>query len=88
MRTSLALIGGGIAVEAFTTASLSPFVRITASVVLLTLGITISLGALARWLATERNLRHGRPLRMPMVASLLGLGIAVVGILFVGAAFF
>lgn len=87
MRTSLALIGGGIAVEAFATEAFSPAVRTAASALLLILGIFVSLGAVTRWLSTERHLRYGRPLRMPLIAGVLGAGIALVGILFLIFAF-
>ncbi len=86
IRTSLALMAGGIAVEAFTTDIFMPQLRTTLAVLLLLLAMIISSVACFRWLNVERAMRHGAPLPLPFLAPLLALGgsvIAAVVVVFV-----
>ena len=86
IRTSLALMAGGIAVEAFTTDIFVPQLRTTLAVLLLLLAMVISSIACFRWLNVERAMRHGTPLPLPFLAPLLALGgaaVAAVVIVFV-----
>ncbi|MBT2514184.1 YidH family protein [Arthrobacter sp. ISL-30] len=78
IRTSLAFLAGGIAVEAFTGDLFQEPVRKALSVALLLLGMFISGGSALRWLRVERSLRHGLPLPLPLIAPILGIGGAVV----------
>lgn len=78
IRTSLALMAGGIAVEAFTTGIFEPQLRTTLAVLLLLLAMIISSVACFRWLNVERAMRHGTPLPLPFLAPLLALGGSVV----------
>jgi putative membrane protein len=78
IRTSLALLAGGIAVEAFTTEVFPEQLRTLLAVVLLLLGVLLSAGAAVRWFRVERSLRHQTPLPLPLVAPLLGAGGAIV----------
>lgn len=78
IRTSLALLAGGIAVEAFTTDVFPDQIRTLLAVVLLLLGVLLSAGAAVRWFKVERSLRHQAPLPLPLIAPLLGAGGAVV----------
>ena len=78
IRTSLAFLAGGIAVEAFTGDLFQEPVRKAVSVALLLLGMSISAGSALRWLRVEQSLRQGRPLPLPLIAPLLGIGGAVV----------
>ena len=70
IRTSLALLAGGIGLEAFAGHSLAVGVRRGVAAVLLVLGAALAVTAFGRWLRSERALREGR--------SLPGLGIAPV----------
>ncbi|PEH50825.1 YidH family protein [Micrococcus luteus] len=83
VRTALALLAGGVAVEAFTGALFAPPVRVVLSTVLLVLAALLALGAGARWLRVERAMRHGRPLPLPLIVPVLagGLVLAVVVLL-------
>ena len=74
IRTSLALLAGGIAVEAFTADVFRPELRTTLAVLLLLLAMIISSVACFRWLSVERAMRHGTPLPLPFLAPLLALG--------------
>jgi putative membrane protein len=78
IRTSLALLAGGVAVEALTQQIFEPQVRTLLAVVLLVLGALLAAGAFTRWLRIERSLRNNRPLPLPLIAPLLGVGAAVI----------
>ena len=70
IRTSLALLAGGIGLEAFGGDALDPGVRRAVAAALLVMGAGLAVTAFVRWLRSERALREGR--------SLPGLGIAPV----------
>lgn len=80
IRTAMALLAGGIAIEAFAIDIFEPAVRKGISLLLLVLGMFVSGGAFMRWLGVERAMRHSRPLPMPLIAPVLGLGAAVSAI--------
>ncbi|GGG61526.1 membrane protein [Kocuria dechangensis] len=77
IRTSLAFLAGGIAVEAFTEDLFPAPIRTLLAVVLLLLGVLISAGAAWRWVGVERSLRRKAPLPLPLIAPLLGIGGAI-----------
>jgi putative membrane protein len=77
IRTSLALLAGGIAVEAFTAEVFPEQIRTFLAVLLLLLGVLLSAGAAVRWYRVERSLRHQAPLPLPLIAPLLGAGGAL-----------
>jgi putative membrane protein len=77
IRTSLAFLAGGIAVEAFTEDLFPEPVRTFLAVVLLLLGVLISGGAAWRWVGVERSLRRKAPLPLPLITPLLGIGGAI-----------
>lgn len=77
IRTSLALLAGGIAVEAFTTDVFPEAIRRGLSVLLLLLGMLLSAGSAVRWLRVESSLRSNRPLPLPLIGPLLAAGCAV-----------
>ncbi|KUG61433.1 MULTISPECIES: YidH family protein [Kocuria] len=77
IRTSLAFLAGGIAVEAFTEDLFPEPMRTSLAVVLLLLGVLISAGAAWRWVGVERSLRRRTPLPLPLIAPLLGIGGAI-----------
>jgi putative membrane protein len=78
IRTSLALLAGGVAVEAFMAGLFAPELRRTLSVILLTMALLIGGGSFFRWLNVERALRLKAPLPLPMIAPLLAIGGAAV----------
>ncbi|TLP71950.1 YidH family protein [Nesterenkonia sphaerica] len=83
IRTSLALLAGGVAVEALTQQIFEPQVRTLLAVVLLVLGALLGAGAFTRWLRIERSLRNHRPLPLPLIAPLLGVGAAVITVVLI-----
>ncbi|WP_344251336.1 YidH family protein [Brevibacterium sanguinis] len=84
IRTSLAFIGGGIAVEAFTGAIFSPGLRATLPIVLMAIGFVLAAGAAFRWFRIESAMRRKESLPLPLIipivslASALGAGLLVL----------
>lgn len=86
IRTSLALLAGGIAVEAFTAELFTPPIRKAVAVMLLLQAMIIAAVACFRWLAVERAMRSQAPLPLPFLAPLLAVGgslVAAVVVVFV-----
>ena len=77
IRTSLALLAGGIAVEAYTTDVFPEPIRRGLAVLLLLLGMLLSAGSAVRCLRVEASLRSNRPLPLPLIGPLLAAGCAV-----------
>lgn len=77
IRTSLAFLAGGIAVEAFTADVFEEPVRKFIAVALLVLSMLVSAGATFRWLGVERSMRQQSPLPLPLIAPLLATGGAI-----------
>jgi putative membrane protein len=82
IRTSLALIAGGVAIDAVAV-PLPGWVRVATSVVLLVLGVLVPALSWWHWAATERALRLGRPLPGSMLTLPLAIGLLVVAVLVV-----
>jgi putative membrane protein len=80
IRTSLALIAAGVALEAFAL-PIAPGFRLGASLLLIGLGILAPLQAWIGWMSVERALRLERPLSPPGLAGPIGIGVALAGVL-------
>ncbi|SEJ01824.1 MULTISPECIES: YidH family protein [unclassified Pseudomonas] len=78
IRTALAFLAGGIAVEAFTGDVFSPGLRRAVALSLLLLAMLVSASACVRWLKVERAMRHRKPLPLPVLVPILSLGGALV----------
>lgn len=82
IRTSLALVGGGLAVAAFVPVLAVPHLREAIAVALLLLGAAVAVRAVDHWARSERAMRLGRPLpvsRFPaLLALLIGAGAIVL----------
>lgn len=84
IRTSLALLAGGIAIEAFTSGLFIEPVRKGLAVLLLLLGMMLSGGAAMRWLRVERSMRNKAPLPLPLFVPLLaGAGALAAAVVLV-----
>jgi putative membrane protein len=77
-RTSLALIGGGLAANQFIDFA-SVAGRLVASVTPVVLGAVLAIVSLRRWVMVQRALRAGAPLPMPQTVIVLVGGICVLG---------
>ena len=77
IRTSLAFLAGGTALEAFAAEAFPSPVRTWLAVLVIGVGILIAAGAAVRWVRVERSMRTGRPLPIPAIVPLLAF-VAVV----------
>jgi len=82
IRTALAMIAGGVALEAFGL-DIHPTLRLTAALVLIVAGVVTAALAWFSWMRMERALRRGEPLPASALAMLVGVTVIVVGILVV-----
>ncbi len=80
IRTSLALVAGGVALEALAE-GVHPGLRLGAAVLLLVLGMAVPPLAWADWASNERAMRTGTPLPHTRVALPLTIGVVVVAAL-------
>ncbi|EST21856.1 YidH family protein [Streptomyces roseochromogenus] len=82
LRTALALIGGGFAVDQFLPAL--PWAwRVGLALALLGAGVLCSLRAVNHWVRCERAMRRGEDLPASRFPALLSLVIAVVAVVMV-----
>lgn len=84
IRTALALLGGGVAIEAFTVELLEPLLRTLLATALIGLSATLSLGACWRWLRVELALRHRQPPPISELVPLLTLAVALLAMVSAG----
>lgn len=77
IRTSLAFLAGGVALEAFRSPNVPEHLWSAAAVLVLVVGMLIGLGAAVRWLRVERAMRNGKALPVPAIVPFLA-GVAVV----------
>ena len=82
IRTSLALLAAGVALEALEVPVTGPF-RVVASAAFVSLGVLGAIQAWLGWSRTERALRERKPLPGPSVAILVALGVALATLLLV-----
>ncbi|WP_409279848.1 YidH family protein [Pseudomonas sp. KCJK8751] len=81
IRTALALLGGGIAIETFAGQALQAPLRLWLVGSLMLLSMLLSAGACLRWLQVERALRQLRPLPLPALVPLLALGCLIAALM-------
>lgn len=79
-RTALALIAGGVALEALALDMYAPL-RLAASLVLIVTGIALPVVAWFEWALVERRMREGRPLPHPPTGILLAAAVIASGVL-------
>lgn len=82
VRTALALIAGGVALEALGL-PIQPGLRLAASVVSLVLGFAVPILAWISWGAVERAMREAQPLPSSRVALPMGVGVSLIAALLV-----
>ncbi|MFF3410029.1 YidH family protein [Streptomyces sp. NPDC002742] len=79
LRTALALIGGGFAVDQFLP-DLRWAWRAGLALALLAAGVLCALRAVNHWVRCERAMRHGEDLPVSRFPALLGIVVAVVAV--------
>ena len=84
IRTSLALVAGGIAVDQFLS-SLGPGVRTTIAVALLVGGALCAVRAVHHWAQCELAMRRGEDLPASRFPALLAVGTALAALLVAAA---
>jgi putative membrane protein len=80
IRTSLALLAGGIALEGFVGDAVGIGIRRAVAAALLVTGAGLAATAFVRWLHSERALREGRSLPALAVAPVLAGVVVVCGL--------
>lgn len=79
-RTALALMAGGVALEALAL-EMYPPLRLAASLVLIVTGIILPIIAWFEWARVERRMRQGRPLPHPPTGIILAVAVIAAGVL-------
>ncbi|MER0444754.1 DUF202 domain-containing protein [Streptomyces sp. NPDC006660] len=79
IRTSLALVGGGFAVDQFLP-GLRWGVRVALALALLASGVLCALRAVNHWVRCERAMRRGEDLPVSRFPTVLGLAVALVAV--------
>ena len=80
IRTSLALLAGGIAVEAFTQELFDATARKVLGTTLLVLGGILAASAAIRWLRVEAAMRQKRSLPLPIWIPLIAIVCALAAV--------
>ena len=80
IRTALALLAGGVALEVLGL-DLHPELRLAASLVLVIAGLLTPGLAWVAWMRGERAMRRGTPLPGSLLGVLLGVAVTAAGIL-------
>ena len=82
VRTSLALIASGVALEVLA-AGIQPDLRLAAALVLVISGLLAPFQAWFGWYLAERSLRQQRPLPSPLLALPLTVAVIAAGVLII-----
>ncbi|AZC12525.1 MULTISPECIES: DUF202 domain-containing protein [unclassified Microbacterium] len=80
IRTALALIAGGVALELLGL-QLHPGLRLGASLVLVIVGVAVPGLAWLSWIRTERALREAEPLPSSLLGPVIAAAVTVAGAL-------
>lgn len=84
MRTALALMASGVALELLG-AELHPGLRLAAALVLILTGIIVPVLAWVNWIRAERAMRLAEPLPSSLMGVTLAVAVAAAGVLVVTA---
>lgn len=79
IRTALALIAGGVVLDAITL-SMPAALQLAMSAVLVALGVLCAIASWFRWAMAERAMRRGEPLPSTRLAALLACVLAVTAL--------
>lgn len=84
IRTALALLAGGAAVDALNL-PMGVWLQTTLASILVLLGLLCAIASWIRWSRAERAMRTGQPLPSMGLAAPLVVGILIIGILLIVA---
>ncbi len=76
LRTSLALVAGAVALDAFEVPT-DGSLRLALVVLLLVLGMLCAVSSFVRWARAERAMRLGEPLPSAPLSAMLSVGLVV-----------
>jgi len=79
IRTALALLAGGVALEALDLPIDAPWSR-SAAIILVVLGIVAPTWAWVSWARNERSVRMSQPLPAPTGSIVLAVGVVLAGL--------
>lgn len=85
IRTSLGLVAGAVALEAFAGDEIPEIIRTPVACILLVLAAVLAVVAFRRWIRIEASMRHRQPLPVPQASILLVLGIAIGAVVLIVA---
>lgn len=80
MRTSLALLAAGVALEALDL-PIAEGIRLVSALLFIALGLLVPVQAWLGWAATERAMRESRPLPSARLGLPVVVGVTVAGLL-------
>ncbi len=80
IRTALAFIAAGVAVEAFAADVLPGMLREVVGLGLVALGTALAAGSFVRWYRVESALRAGRQLPLPVLAPVIAVVLLAAGV--------
>jgi putative membrane protein len=80
IRTSLALLAGGVAVIQLVPSFSVPAARHILGVALILLSITVAISSYRHWALSEQAMRLGRPLPPSPLPRILGAGVSLVSL--------
>lgn len=80
IRTALALIAGGVALELLGL-QLQPGLRLAASLVLVIVGVILPALAWVNWMRAERALRKAEPLPSSLLGPVIAVAVTIAGAL-------
>lgn len=86
IRTSMALLAVGIAIEALAM-DIDPVLRFIAAVIFIALSLLSAVNSWLTWRRTERAIRSGAALSGPSVGLLIVVGVVIAGTLLVAGLF-
>lgn len=78
IRTSLAIIAGGVALNEFVKVQHVQGLISTIAVVTIALGALVALVGAAHWRTTDRAMRAGHPIKSPVLLIILGVALALI----------
>ena len=84
MRTALALIAGGLALDQFVRVEHAEGLVVAIAITVVAAGAVVAIIGTYRWSRTDRAMRHGTPLARTPVLIVVGILFALMAVLVTG----